>query len=116
MSVLLKIKKPEDCKLCPLFSVYRCEDVDEKVWTVRLCNLSKHIFDVWQEDTPLPDTWLDDIKPDSCPMIELPVHHGRLIDADALEEERWDADTRCGYVQVVDVGTIQDAPTIIEAE
>ena len=36
----------------------------------------------------------------------------RLIDADELKEKAWDADTRCGYVQVVDVGDIDDAPTI----
>ena len=36
----------------------------------------------------------------------------RYIDADALIEKRWDADTRVGYVQVVDVQTILDAPTI----
>lgn len=38
----------------------------------------------------------------------------RLIDADALLEKAWDADTRIGYVQVVDVGDIEDAPTIEE--
>ena len=36
----------------------------------------------------------------------------RYIDADALLEKAWDADTRCGFVQVVDVGDIKDAPTI----
>lgn len=37
----------------------------------------------------------------------------RLIDADRLiEEELWDADTRIGYVQVVDVGSIEEAPTV----
>ena len=36
----------------------------------------------------------------------------RLIDAAALKEKVWDAETRCGYVQVVDVGDIDDAPTI----
>lgn len=36
----------------------------------------------------------------------------RLIDADALLEEAWDVDCRCGYVQVVDVGSIEEAPTI----
>lgn len=37
----------------------------------------------------------------------------RLIDADALiEEKAWDADTRVGYVQVVDVGDILEAHTI----
>lgn len=36
----------------------------------------------------------------------------RLIDADALVEKSWDADTRVGYVQVVDVGSIEEAPTL----
>lgn len=36
----------------------------------------------------------------------------RLIDADALLEKSWDADTRIGYVQVVDVGDIEEAPTL----
>lgn len=36
----------------------------------------------------------------------------RLIDADVLLEKAWDADTRVGYVQVVDVGDILEAPTI----
>ena len=36
----------------------------------------------------------------------------RCIDADALKEKAWDVKTQCGYVQVVDVGDIDDAPTI----
>ena len=36
----------------------------------------------------------------------------RPIDADALLEKVWDADTRAGYVQVVDWGDIEEAPTI----
>ena len=36
----------------------------------------------------------------------------RLIDADKLLDTAWDADTRCGYVKVVDVGAVQDAPTV----
>lgn len=36
----------------------------------------------------------------------------RLIDADALLEKVWDADTRVGYVQVVDKGDIEEASTI----
>ena len=55
--------------------------------------------------------------PDWCPIIcSLPEGHGRLVDADALKENRWDADKRCGYVQVVDVGEIDDALTIVPAE
>lgn len=38
----------------------------------------------------------------------------RLIDAEKLKQKAWDADTRCGYVQVVDVGDIDDAPTVEE--
>lgn len=36
----------------------------------------------------------------------------RLIDADELIKKAWDADTRVGYVQVVDVSDIEEAPTI----
>ena len=38
----------------------------------------------------------------------------RLIDADALLNHVWDADTRCGYVQVVDRGDIEEATTVVE--
>ena len=38
----------------------------------------------------------------------------RLIDADELLEHVWDADTRVGYVQVVDRQDIENAPTIEE--
>ncbi len=38
----------------------------------------------------------------------------RLIDADELLNHVWDADTRCGYVQVVDRGDIEEAPTVVE--
>ena len=36
----------------------------------------------------------------------------RLIDADKLLEKAWDIDCRIGYVQVVDVGDIEKAPTV----
>ena len=39
----------------------------------------------------------------------------RLIDANTLLEKAWDADTRIGFVQVVDVGDVIDAPTIDHA-
>ncbi len=40
----------------------------------------------------------------------------RLVDANTLLEKAWDADTRIGFVQVVDVGDILDAPTIDAAQ
>lgn len=39
----------------------------------------------------------------------------RLVDANTLLEKAWDADTRIGFVQVVDVGDVIDAPTIDHA-
>ena len=48
---------------------------------------------------------------EDCPIIcSIPEGHGRLVDADALKERQWE------YVQVVDVGEIEDAPTIVPAE
>lgn len=38
--------------------------------------------------------------------------NGDLISRNALLKKKWDADTRCGYVQVVDVGDIFKVPTV----
>ena len=54
----------------------------------------------------------DHCFPDICPIVELPEHHGRLIDADALVTESL-ADGAYGYV---DTKEIYDAHTIVEAE
>ena len=35
-----------------------------------------------------------------------------LISRKALLEKAWEADTQCGYVQVVDIGDIEDAPAV----
>ena len=48
---------------------------------------------------------------EDCPLIEVKTPHGRLIDADALVT--WDD----GYGQrCTPIETIEDAPTVIEAE
>lgn len=39
-----------------------------------------------------------------------------LISRSALLKKAWDADTRCGYVQVVDIGDILAAPTVDAVE
>lgn len=105
MSVYIKgMKMPKNCLFCPmshwnkLDQLTGCEIVPGK----------KHIpesdADFWGHD-----------RPDWCPLVEIPPH-GRLGDLDALKEKVWDADTRCVYVQVVDLGDIEEAPTIIPAE
>ena len=61
----------------------------------------------------------------SCPLIEVPTPHGRLIDADALEEkchrlsqDEWNKSTGAswGYAYATFESDVEDAPTIIEAE
>ena len=48
------------------------------------------------------------------PLTEVPTPHGRLIDADALQEE---ADSQpCFWKGVIDELMVRNAPTIIEAE
>ena len=55
-------------------------------------------------------------RADFCPLIEIPVPHGRLIDGDALQCKV--DDIGLGYYAVLGVTeyTIDSAPTIIEAE
>lgn len=48
--------------------------------------------------------------------VEVRTPHGRLIDADALEDsEMWDED-ECEYARIFYADDIDNAPTIIEAE
>jgi len=55
-------------------------------------------------------------RSDSCPLIEIPEPHGRLIDGDALQCKV--DDIGLGYYEVLGVteDTIDSAPTVIEAE
>ena len=52
------------------------------------------------------------IRPDHCPLVELPEHHGRLID----ENEIIVPSLGSWADQVIVADAIMDAPTIIEAE
>ena len=55
-------------------------------------------------------------KHPNCPLVEVPVPHGRLIDGDALQCKV--DDIGLGYYAVLGVteDTIDSAPTVIEAE
>lgn len=91
MSVLIKdMELPKNCSECP----------------VALCGKYCRINQTHTTYRELP------IRPDHCPLVELPEHHGRLIDADALVAESL-ADGAYGYVGTKE---IYDAPTIVEAE
>lgn len=105
MSVLVKgMKMPECCYECPM--VHRGFDGYE----TRLdCYMVK---DWCPED--------EGVHPD-CPLVALPDHHGRLVDADALIEQM-EADAEHmdePYAKMMYCAAISDvrhAQTIVEAE
>ena len=88
MSVLIKgIGMPEDCFSCPLKEE-------------GFCNITNAYAGEINE------------RNSDCPLVELPEHHGRIIDEDEIivpSLSSW-AD------QVIVADAIQDAPTVIEAE
>ena len=94
MSVLIKgIGMPEDCFSCPLKEEGFCNITNAYVGGINERN-------------------------SDCPLVELPETHGRLIDADELKDQYphdsdWEYPVNTNeYV----VQTINEAPTIIEAE
>ena len=52
---------------------------------------------------------MDMSKPDDCPLTEIPTPHGRLIDADAIQD--YNVETFGQRLLIIDT-----APTVIEAE
>ena len=63
MSVLIKdMQMPKNCRECPV------------ALSGKYCRINK----TYTTYIELP------IRPDHCPLVELPKHHGRLIDADSL--------------------------------
>lgn len=88
MSVIIKgIQMPEDCFSCPLKEEGFCNITD--AYAVRIKERNS-----------------------DCPLVELPEHHGRLIDEDEIEIPS--LETVNDQYLVFDA--IKDAPTIIEAE
>jgi hypothetical protein len=71
MSVIIKgMKKPNKCRLCALVNT---QLINEK-GTIHQCYYKGKII----EDV--------EYVPDFCPLVEIPVEHGRLIDADAVHQ------------------------------
>ncbi len=96
MSIIIKgVKMPKWCSACVCNSLHYCQILGRDVSGYLMTNKF----------------------PDDCPLVELPPH-GRLIDADALEEEPCDLiddrglEAESGYSHE----QIRNAPTIIEAE
>lgn len=101
MSVIVKgMKMPSECARFEDGEFFHCQFVN----TDDDCILQSKVTGTWEE------------MYQNCPLVALPDHHGDLIDRNELLKKTWDADTRCGYVQVVDRFDIDNAPTIVESE
>lgn len=90
-----KVHLPSSCEKCPFnyadMSVGVCMAADKTIDT-RTYGRKRH-----------PD----------CPMTELPIPHGRLIDADVACEKYKDEDS---LIAELAYRKIRNAPTVIEAE
>ena len=99
MSVLIKgMDMPTGCYTCPI--IYSEDGVFDFE-----CPINSYLL--WHD--------AEDViryRPDSCPLVEVPTPHGRLIDADYLKNDRINI-SGTDFVLLVDV---DNAKTIIEAE
>lgn len=100
MSVLVKgMKMPENCIKCPLQFGGWCyaspPEIDERV--------APTVDEAWEQG-----------KPDWCPLVALPDHHGRLVDADESEKYFWEHLDDNGMAGAMNA--INDMPTIVESE
>ena len=93
MSYIVPKEIPNCCGRCPCFHAEKlmyCQAV--KV------DKNKRIYAPYGEG-----------RPDWCPLIEVPTPHGRLIDADAIQD--YNVETFGQRLLIIDT-----APTVIEAE
>ena len=109
MSVIIKdMKMPQSCSDC-LLNYDQCA-----------CSVTGTR---WYSDTMvLLGFNCDEERLQNCPLVKLPEHHGRLIDAEFLEEHLYTCATNGRPLhrmyQELDelLEAINDIPTIIEAE
>lgn len=96
MSVLIKdMEMPENCSDCPV------------ALSGKYCRINK----THTTYTKLP------IRPDHCPLVALPDHHGRLVDADAtIKEIKARNPDDVSYEDAWAITCIEHAPSIVEAE
>ena len=105
MSVIVKgMEMPEKCQYCCLLRYYH---ENGNIW----CNAN---------NTLLKQGWYTEIdikRPETCPLVEIPETHGRLIDADYMRL-RVDIKGTNKYGMLDDNIRvfIDQQPTVIEAE
>ena len=90
MSVIVKnMEMPKNCKSCPL----RYSSTGYAWCDITGASLALEI----------------DMRDYTCPLVEIPTPHGRLIDADAIQD--YNVETFGQRLLIIDT-----APTVIEAE
>ena len=109
MSIVIKgMKMPQSCSDCQLNLEQKACSVTGTRW--------------WSDTMVLMDFDCDDERLYDCPLVELPEHHGRLIDADYLKEHLYVCATngRPLHNMYQDLNelleAIDDIPTVVEAE
>lgn len=107
MSVLIKgMEMPDSCRKCELF--INCDDCEGRETNCAILGNIGYLHEI-----------PNDFRHSNCPLVEVSVPHGRLIDADALHYNRVQivhGGLVGGYNAVVMSAEIKDAHTIIEAE
>ena len=108
MSVVIKsMQMPEDCREC------------------RFQDYGSNTGDTWcgVNDVILAKNFKAiefDGRPDWCPLVELPEHHGRLIDAEETKEHLYQCETNGRPLHLMELQKrlccIDELPTVFEAE
>ena len=97
MGVLIRgMEMPENCFACPCGYETEGAFIDE-------CLVLKREY---EKDA-------DSVRPNWCPLVEIPTPHGRLIDADELANKTFYNPISAPYITYK---TFCNAPTVIEAE
>ena len=95
MSVIVKgMDMPTGCLSCPLFAGNGCK-------------ATRRLF---------PGYLNVAVRPDTCPLVNIPEKHGNLIDKSELLKCSVSVDDSWGCTDMVSVYDIDNAPTIIGAE
>lgn len=116
MSILIKgMEMPTNCGDCYFEQIGAEEDDYGDTFCISYCLLTE-----WR----IALSNRDDMKLPSCPLVEIPTPHGRLIDKDELlkffMDYAWDwssvdgITTTAALKQVI--SDVKNAPTILEAE
>lgn len=103
MSVLVKgMEMPENCRECPFENYYSDTGKTVCMASLRVLAIGFGVISF-------------DGRHSSCPLVALPDHHGRLVDADELIEDV-DGDLTDSIAEGRAIEKIMEAPTIVESE